>query len=171
MIKCYKCSNQPWINFDIIKRAEYDREDLGYTCRGCRDFSNFSDKSILVNKNYKTTTTITPSLKDGILSFENITDGLFKQYSKDIIDFKNGAVRKALIDLGWTPPEEIFIEMKGVSCNRECGLRTCYPLCKNNKCEYLQLDKPIEESKNLYGCDNPIGKQSLDHNKRFFDPK
>lgn len=59
-------------------------------------------------KDYKTTTEIRPHLdiKEQTLEFESVTDGLIKQHFTETINFKDECVRKALIALGWTPPED-----------------------------------------------------------------
>lgn len=58
---------------------------------------------------YTLKTTITPSLnlKDEILAFDIDTSmsGLVAQRLREEIHFKEDCVRKALIALGWKPPE------------------------------------------------------------------
>ena len=57
---------------------------------------------------YENKVRLTPIIdKDNqLITIETKFDGLFKSSYKDIIDLKEKLVRNALIEMGWTPPNE-----------------------------------------------------------------
>lgn len=89
---------------------------------------------------YKTTTKITPSLdfKNQILTLDSVTEGLIKSHVESIVDFQNEAVRKALIDLGWTPPKE---KIKCIKCGTIIEILDS----DNDYCPKCQTYKPSGE--------------------------
>ena len=99
--------------------------------------------------------------KDGPLSMMNPS---FNNPVVEVINLKEALVRKALIELGWTPPKE---ETKRLCV--DCLARCITPHAET-PCDKW-TDKPTKESKNLYGCDTPYWNQFLDSEQRFFDPK
>lgn len=55
---------------------------------------------------YQIKCSISSELKGESLIIENRIDGLYEHYYKEIINFKEEAIREALIKLGWTPPKD-----------------------------------------------------------------
>lgn len=90
--------------------------------------------------------------KDGPLSMLNQS---FNNPVVEVINLKEALVRKDLIDLGWTPPPELRCP--------DCG--------ELPKGKPGMLEPHICKKSDPYGVNTPRGKQSLDSEQRFFDPK